>query len=89
MNFAHEFIMSVKTITKVEIGCFLAKSWSEYIFTHSSDMKRYPNTIWDISKTQVDFREVIWPRFGQKTVKNHALLRSRIILKFHKFIDFS
>ena len=61
--------MSVKTITKVEIGCFLAKSWPEYIFTHSSDMRGCPNTIWDISKTLFDHQKPYWPRFGQKTVK--------------------
>ena len=80
--------MSVKTITNVRIGCFLAKSRPKYIFTHYSDIKGYPNTVWDISKTQVDYREVIWPRFGQKTSKNHAFLRSKDILKFHKFINF-
>ena len=37
--------------------CFLAKSWPEYIFTHSSYMKEYPNTIWDISKTQSTFEK--------------------------------
>ena len=31
---------------------------------------------------------MIWPRFGQKTSKNHAFLRSKDILKFHKFINF-
>ena len=67
---------------------FLANSWPEYILTHSSDMKGHSDTIWGISKTQVEYQEVIWPRFGEKTVKNHAFLRSNSILKFHKFIDF-